>query len=173
MQITSWEVTKSRKPQHATLVVLGIVLAGGFLPLIDYLGSGAWESLVLSLVLVVLGGGTIVYFGFLAPRVLSYQFSEQSLSIHGPIGTREVAWGDITQVDSLASPQLVRIFGVALPGLQYGLFHAEGLGRVTIYGTSFDSKIVLLKLRSGEQLILTPKLYEEFVTGIQQHMQVT
>lgn len=170
--MTTWKTAVPKRLRRTNIItwfLLSLVLASALLPFTDYLRTHTWQNLALTLVLMMLGA-TVAYLGFLAPKLLSYGLNSQSLVIHGPFGARVVPYEAVAEAASLAPPQLVRTFGASLPALQYGWFYAEGLGNVTIYGSGFGTEVVLVKLRGGEQLVLTPEQHEAFVGELRRHL---
>lgn len=91
-----------------------------------------------------------------APR--GYDLTADELLVRRPIGPVRIATREITAIERPTSPVIgmsIRLF--ASGGLfgVFGLFWSSKLGRFWMWGTRPD-KLVLLRLRDGLPVILTP-----------------
>lgn len=168
-----WPVVKARNPKPVTYVFLSTIVVASLLPLIWFFADGDSNYLLLSLsMLVLLGGGTF-YIGFVAPERLFYETDDSFLLIRSPFGARRLLWKQIISVECKLRPRLTQIIGVALPDLQYGLFHADGVGAINVYSRDIGSKVVVLTLVSGKPILLAPKNQDIFVQHVRGHLNVS
>lgn len=99
---------------------------------------------------------TLVVTWLFAPQ--AYEVTGNEIIVRRPLGPIRIACSNIVAVERLAAGSLgmgIRLcasgglFGV------FGLFWSKGLGRFWMWGTRPD-KLVLLRLRTGLPVVLTP-----------------
>ena len=158
-------VHKASLDKTAIVITLAVtllfaVIIGGQYPLIkDEGGSAPMFAMVICI---------FIYFFSLAFRPLDYRVTPQELIIRRPLVNVRLKIADIQSVEWIDKHQIagaIRTFGVGGLFGYYGQFANLSLGRMTWYATRRD-KPVLIKMGSGQKIILTPDQPERLIEDV-------
>ena len=130
-----------------------LVLAGAIYTLFnarERLGLGTW-------IIAGLVFGSI--FAVWLFRPTNYTITEDGLLIGRPIGSRRLLLKDIASVEAVSSSALgfqLRVFGSGGFGGYFGVFRPSGLGRSIDYYVTNMSNLLLIRRRTGRELLISP-----------------
>lgn len=147
-----------------TIAAILIFTAIGIMISRDISASADDPQEVLKLSLILLSLVLIILFCFLF-RTTGYSIDPGQLTIHRPVKNLSFPLSEIESIAELTKGDLkgtIRSFGVGGLFGYFGKFYNMKLGRMTFYATRRD-QAVLIRLRSGKQILLTPDDRERFI----------
>jgi len=123
-------------------------------------GPYRFEHISAPLLVLALIVGLILFIHAFAPQ--SYSITERHLIINRPASRVILNLSDITEIQLLEKNALwggIRLLGVGGMFGYYGIFWHKKYGRITLYATRSDNKI-LITFRDGKKILVTPDSLE-------------
>lgn len=108
---------------------------------------------------------SLIYFGVLVFKPISYQLTSKNFIIHRIIGDVKIPYTQIKHIENLEDDKLanaVRIIGVAGLFGYWGKFSNSKIGTMTWYATK-RKKAVLISTVNEKKIVITPDYPEKFV----------
>jgi hypothetical protein len=102
----------------------------------------------------------------LSGRGMSYELGAQELKIGFGLSGIRIPYAAIADAQLCSVSLLLRIFGGSWPGLYWGRFQAEGLGRIRVYSTRPKGNLILISLVNGDRIAISPEKPEQFLESL-------
>jgi len=145
----------------ALLAIINIPLM-----LLLFLGSqGPAFFFVIMGVIFILIDGLLLSLSFLGKRI-SYSLGEDDFTVNFGLSKRKIPYSSIRNVQLSQTKLLLRLFGASWPGIHWGLYKANDIGRVWVYSTKMRGNFVLMNLLNGEKIVISPEDPEIFLKAI-------
>ena len=101
----------------------------------------------------------------LASVSLKYELSDKELRIRFGLINKKIAYSKISSVEKVQLALSLRLFGVSLPGLHWGLYRTN-IGNAHVYGTRISGDYVVITLQNGEKIAISPQESDRFLNAI-------
>ncbi len=100
--------------------------------------------------------GLILSLGFLGKR-MAFTVNENTFSVTFGLSNRKIPYSEIKDVKTCETSLLIRVFGASWPGLHWGLYTANELGKVWVYSTKIKGDFVVIELVDGKKVVVSPE----------------
>ncbi|WP_027894383.1 PH domain-containing protein [Calidithermus chliarophilus] len=109
------------------------------------------------------------YLVFSLEFLLRYRIEPDRVLVRGLLGWFAFRLHDIARVEKASYKVRLRVAGISGPTLAFGRFNTDTHGLVRIYGRGGSGEGVILGLRDGAKVILTPEKQDDFIQLLREY----
>jgi hypothetical protein len=97
---------------------------------------------------------------------MNYEMKENGLSINFGFSREHVPYDTVRNVQIQPLTLVLRLFGASWPGLHWGYYQTNNVGRVKVYATKMTGQFAVIELVDSKRIAVTPEDPERFVGAL-------
>ena len=146
-------------------VLLALLIDTPFL-LTLLLSGGGLGPFSIPIMVLPLGISCLIIYASYASGKMEYILGEDDLIIRFPLSPLKINYAKITGAGKVDTSLRFRLFGGSLPGSHWGVFATSSIGHAQVYSTRYKGEFVLLEVRDGEKILISPREPDAFLEAL-------